>query len=478
MLKKLRNLINGENKHKNVHVKESHKDTDTCSAPESKQKQVPSTSEQSMFNDPLKIRPELQPVGFYGVLGSAAQVLCDGYRALPSFVALSLMARICASIYKGNVKVVNGEQETELRMNALLVMKTGGGKGLGEGRAELLIERSGLLSQLDEDEIPLFATVHEGGLSTTEGIVADLRDESTDKNGDIIPGVNDKRRVYLEEEFANIFSKTQSSNSNLSATIRRLFDGGSLSPLIKHDRISCTDPHVSIIGHITPKEFLEKLTSNDLYNGFSNRFITLMGIPKPVIAFPTKLDKEAISHLSEELVSAVKWCNAEERQLTMSDCFKELWEVEVVRISELGASDSLEATLMVRAPHYAIMISGLFAALDKTCTMEEKHLRAALAWIDHWHDSVRYLFNTEREAMEAERRREISDAVLAAITTVISETRTNEVRRTDLSKFLGKRYTSKQVTTALQDLQELPTPPIYIEKRARNLQLISLKKSV
>ncbi|HCG5251515.1 TPA: DUF3987 domain-containing protein [Vibrio parahaemolyticus] len=439
------------------------------------QNQSQSIMEKNNEDNLIKIRPELRNEGFYGLAGKAALFLCDGFRALPELVTLSLLARIAASINKGNVIVKNGAQSTELRLNALLIMRTGGGKGMGENRAQLLIERSKLFAESDDESSPLFARVHEGGLSTTEGIVNELRDDYRGKNGEIVHGNADKRLCVIEEEFASIFIKCRSNNSNLSSTIRKLFDGANLSPLTKHDKISCTNPHVCIVGHITPKEFLDEISGKDLFNGFSNRFLTVLGIPKAVIPFPKALNEATVNELSVQMADAITWCNSEQRTLEMAECFKKLWAVEIHRISELGPPDSTEATLMVRAPHYALILSGLFAALDKSCILAADHLKAALAWIDYWHDSIRYVFDTEAEAEANKQRIENSELVLTAIKEVVIETGLKSFKRTLLSKKLSRKVSTEVANRALQDLQERPIPPISVNRTGtKNCQIITL----
>ncbi|HIF5970590.1 TPA: DUF3987 domain-containing protein [Vibrio parahaemolyticus] len=424
----------------------------------------------------VKIRPELRVEGYHGIIGKAALSLCEGFGALPAPVTLSLMARSSASIGKGNVIVKIGALCTELRLNGLIIMGTGAGKGMGESRAELLIERAKKYAESNHpDGASLFARVHEGGLSTTEGIVNELRDDTETKNGGVIKGVADKRLCVIEEEFSNIFIKCRSKNSNLSSTIRQLFDGKSISPLTKHDRISCTAPHVSINGHMTPEEFLEEVSNKDLSNGLINRFVTILGIAKEAIPFPNDVDEETVETLASELSDALSWCNSKQRTLEMSECCREIWPKEYKRLTTLGPKGSIEANLMVRAPHYALIISGLFAALDKSCILTEKHLRAALAWIDYWHDSIRYLFDTEAEAYAHQKRLENSELVLSAIKEVVLETGLMSFKRTFLSKKLSRKVPNEVVNRALQDLQERPTPPISINRTgSKNCQIITL----
>jgi hypothetical protein len=59
--------------------------------------------------------------------------------------------------------------------------------------------------------------------------------------------------------------------NTLSPVLRTAWDGDTLSTLTKHSRERATEPHVSMIGHITREELRRKLTETEAANGFGNR---------------------------------------------------------------------------------------------------------------------------------------------------------------------------------------------------------------
>lgn len=422
--------------------------------------------------DLTKILPELRQEGFYGVIGRASLILCEGYRAHPNFTQATLMSRLAASIHKGNVVVKNGAQTTEIRINSLLIMRTGGGKGMSEGRASLLIEHSmsRAPSQGDDNEHTLFSKVHDGGIATAEGLIYELKDEPHGEES-----ANDKRRCIVEEEWVNTLIKCRTNGSTLSPVIRKLFDGGSFSPMIKHDRITSTSPHVCFVGHITPSEFLAEIKATEISNGFNNRFLTIYAVPKAVIPFPKDLDTSSLDKVATELADAIHWCNDEKRVLEMAPCFKELWAVQAFRLDQLGPPESLESKLLARAAHYALIISGLFAALEKSTLLKKEHLVAALAWIDYWQSSIRYVFNTEAEALENKKLKKREELVLETIILIAKKHPSRSFNSSELTVKLKNKLSGPEISVALQGLQERPTSPILItETGSFNRKIIEL----
>jgi len=422
--------------------------------------------------DLTKILPELRKEGYYGLLGRASSILCDGYRAHPIFTLATLMSRLSASIQRGNVLVKNGDEETKIRVNSLLIMRTGGGKGISNKRANLLIDHAMSLasSQPNDNKCTLFSKVHDGGISTAEGLIFALKDEDNDAEN-----ANDKRLCIVEEEFVNVLTKCRASGSTLSPLMRKLFDGGNFSPLTKYDRITSTDPHVCFVGHITPAEFLAEVKATDIANGFNNRFLTVYAVPKPVIPFPKEIDATRLDKVATELADAIHWCNDEKRILKLAPCFEEIWAVEAFRLNELGPQDSLEHRLLARAAEYTLAIAGLFAALEKTMFVTREHLIAALAWIDYWHDSIRYVFNTEAEAQENKKRELREELVLETIILIAKEHPSKSFNSTELTVKLKNRLSGKEISVALQGLQERSTPPISITKTGYcNRKIIAL----
>jgi Protein of unknown function (DUF3987) len=64
--------------------------------------------------------------------------------------------------------------------------------------------------------------------------------------------------------------------NTLSQLIRKAWDGDKLSTLTKTSPLTATNPHISVIGHITEIELKARLTRTDAANGFANRFLFVL----------------------------------------------------------------------------------------------------------------------------------------------------------------------------------------------------------
>ena len=58
----------------------------------------------------------------------------------------------------------------------------------------------------------------------------------------------------------------------LSAALRDAWDGVSIKPATKSAKIGATDPHIAIVGAVTPSELRTSMAARELTNGFANRF--------------------------------------------------------------------------------------------------------------------------------------------------------------------------------------------------------------
>jgi hypothetical protein len=104
----------------------------------------------------------------------------------------------------------------------------------------------------------------QSGLSSGEGLIWPVRDpierrDPVKKGGRMVGyqtviadhGVEDKRLLDLETEFASVLRIIGREVSTLSATIRQAWDSGELRILTKNSPAKATGAHISIVGHIT-----------------------------------------------------------------------------------------------------------------------------------------------------------------------------------------------------------------------------------
>jgi hypothetical protein len=100
----------------------------------------------------------------------------------------------------------------------------------------------GYTKRLFEEIDPLYITQFVEGLSSGEGLIAHVRD---------CPAIIDKRCLIMESEFARVLKVMSRANNILSTVLRAAWDGSNLYVLTRNESLRATNPHISIIGHIT-----------------------------------------------------------------------------------------------------------------------------------------------------------------------------------------------------------------------------------
>ncbi|MBY8291175.1 hypothetical protein KW537_12820 [Vibrio fluvialis] len=418
--------------------------------------------------DVIKVKPNLSVKGHYGMLGDFMKKLSEGTEVIPEFLGAEVLSYLSCSIKRDQVSTKFGATKTVPRCNAILVADSGSGKGLSAKQFDAV--------KSHVNDITNLCPQHNGGLSTTEGLVNAIRDDTEDENGNIIHGVSDKRLFISEEEFVNVINRSQKGNSTLSSTIRCLFDGGEIQPLTKYNQVGCKYPHVVLLGHITPVEIIEKINLVEISNGFLNRFPIFLGFKQPDQPFPKCIGKDDLKNMAERLEEVIGWCNSQKREYFYTEQYRKLWVENYSRLRNIGAKDSIEGTLLARVRHYTSMYAMLFAAMDLTNEIDAKHLEAALAWIDYWHQSVTYLYNTELQSAKDEERLLVAREVYKGIVKSIKSNGGKPIGKTPLTKLFSGRFSAEQISDSLKFMQELARPPIVVTLLPRNKHEISLIK--
>src|SRR5207245_7846303 len=113
--------------------------------------------------------------------------------------------------------------------------------------------------------------------SSGEGVIWALRDPiyKLEKGQTVVSdaGVEDKRLLVIEAEFASTLRVLSREGNTLSATLRNGWDDGRLATMTKNSPATATGAHISIIGHITADEMRRHLDSTEAANGFPKRFL-------------------------------------------------------------------------------------------------------------------------------------------------------------------------------------------------------------
>ncbi len=96
-----------------------------------------------------------------------------------------------------------------------------------------------------------------------------------------VEGSDDERVLYVEEELGQLFTRMLAQDG-IEKMITKDWNSGLLETTTKKESMRCEQPHVSIIGHITPDELFDRLEHRLADNGFSNRWLYMLIKPTQV----------------------------------------------------------------------------------------------------------------------------------------------------------------------------------------------------
>jgi len=306
--------------------------------------------------------------------------------------------------------------------------------------------------------------IHAGGLSTGEGVAWAIRDArepdaATGKGGDL--GVNDKRLMVIESEFANVLAQVKREGNILSATIRNLWDGRDIEPLTKTSQMTATRPHVVIIGHITGHELREKSTENDAANGLMNRFLILHVHRPKLVPLPEPTPDAVLDKLAQRMAESIDFATkgdphgSNTHEIVMTPEARDLWCELYPQITRdlTGKAGSL----MARSEVYARMLAMVFCLMDRRSEIEPCDLRAALAWVEYWHQSITYIFLTGGD----------DEPEVDAFTTTVLELVAGQpgIKLSELQEHWHRKRIP-EVKASLEKLLNLAPPAIEMRKDA------------
>jgi len=234
------------------------------------------------------------------------------------------------------------------------------------------------------------------GLSSGEGLIYAIRDpveiiEQPGKRRDFIvdQGVEDKRLLIVEEEFAQPLKIMNRDGNILSTTIRNAWDSKDLSILTKNNPTKASSPHIAIIAHITIKELKKYLSEIEAANGFGNRFCYFYVERSQNLPLPKDLSLFDYSKVIERLRAAVSF-SQKKAVVKMDEKAEKIWCVVYSRLVE--STDNMVGYLTARAESQVLRFALVFAVLDCNSVVKKKHLLAALALWEYSEASCRYIF--------------------------------------------------------------------------------------
>jgi hypothetical protein len=244
------------------------------------------------------------------------------------------------------------------------------------------------------------------GLASGEGLIYHVRDASwrPNRKGEMVledHGVEDKRLCIVESEFASPIAVMARPGSTLSPVLRDAWDGKyQLQTLAKNEPVIATEPHASVIGHITSVELQAKLDQTELVNGFANRFLVVAARRSKKLPEGGRVSDGQFQLLSATLGTILGFARSV-GEMTRDQEATELWRTVYDNLSE-GRPGLLGAAVS-RAEAHVVRLSMIYALLDESSVIRRGHLEAALAVWDYCYRSAEYILGGRVGDRDADR---------------------------------------------------------------------------
>ena len=390
--------------------------------------------------------PRPDPACLYGLVGEIAQAGSATTEANAYAVAASAIAYLGCAVGRGPYMSV-GNTWHHARFFMLHIGRSGEGR---KGDAVSLIKRiAHRVNELDEHHAP---KLHAGGLSSREGL-AFLIHDGYQEGKEEVPAIEDKRLLVVESEFVNILAQGKRDGNTLSAALRDCWDGVSLRPATKTNRLWASNPHVCMLGAITGAELVSCIASRDLTNGFANRFLPYWAERSRLLPFPKATPADEVDRLARKVLEVLQFCQAGRwvdrdvlRVELSSDAAKRWAELYRGELNDRSHGERINALIERRAP-MLLRLAMLFALTDCTSTVEVKHIDAALAWIRYSVESVKFIFGSAADEHEAA---EVNDTARKIMLFIGKQGR---VTRKQITRDCFKGHASKdRIDAALDEL--------------------------
>ena len=271
-----------------------------------------------------------------------------------------------------------------------------------------------------------------GGLSSTEGLINEVRDQDAP---------TDKRLQIVQGEFASVLRVMGRDGNTLSATLRDAWDNGNLRTMVKTAPARATNAHISLVGHITRPELLRYLSETESVNGFANRLLFVCVKRSKCLPEGGDVTELELERLAAEIRAVDDWARRTGSDLVFqrdADA-RDLWRTVYPALSE--GQPGLLGAATGRAESQVLRLSAIYAALDESSVVRVEHLMAALAVWDYCLISARYIFGDA-----------VGDAVADRIRDALGSAGKTGLTRTEIRDLFKRNVSSDRIEQALHVL--------------------------
>jgi hypothetical protein len=376
--------------------------------------------------------PVMDDAAYHGFAGEVVETIKPHSEADP--VAILIQFLICGGNVIGRTAYyqVESDRHHANLFGVLVGQSAKARKGTSLGRVNAIVK---VADERWADERM------KSGLSSGEGLINEVRDEIKHWNAkeqawqNVDPGVNDKRLMVVEPEFAGALAVADRHGNTLSPLIRKAWDGAKLNTLTKNSPLSATGAHISIIGHITEEELRSCITRTEMANGFANRFLFALIKRSRDLPFGGNLTDSAILKLGEQLREIVAAAQSVGR-VTWIEAAAVHW-ARVYSALSAGQSGLLGA-ITARGEAQVIRLAMIYALLDNSTQIDISHLKAGLAVWEYCEASAAHIFGDA-----------LGDPVADEILRALQQAGSAGVTRTAIRDLFGRHGSANRIGAAL-----------------------------
>jgi Protein of unknown function (DUF3987) len=374
---------------------------------------------------------------FHGLAGEVVDLIAPHSEADPAALLIQFLVAFGNAIGRGPFFEVEGDRHATNLFTVMVGETAKARKGTSWSR----IRRLFMLA----DEAWVTSRV-ESGLSSGEGLIWAVRDpterqervrEGNETRYETVisdPGVEDKRLLILEEEFASTLRVMGREGNTLPPIIRQAWDDGNLSSLVKNSPCRASGALISIIGHITAHELRQYLDRTEAGNGFANRFLFVCVRRSKLLPEGGGLSDSDLVPVARQIVQAL--ASARRIQtVRRDDQAGVLWHTVYEELSE--GRPGLLGAVISRAEAQTMRLAMLYALLDGSSSIAASHLQAALAVWEYCEASARCIFSSA-----------LGDPVADRILRALRST-SKGLTRTDISDLFGRNKDQARIDRAL-----------------------------
>lgn len=375
---------------------------------------------------------------FYGLPGAIVRAIEPASEADPAALLVQALVAFGNIIGRGAHFEVEADRHHANEFAVLVGKTSKARKGTSWGRIGRLFRE--VEGEWADERV-------QGGLSSGEGLIWAVRDpitkqERVKEKGQPVryeaveadPGIEDKRLLALEPEFANVLKQTERTGNTVSVILRNAWDGRDLRSMTKNSPARATGAHVSLIGHITADELRRYLTATESANGFGNRHLWVCADRSKLLPEGGRVNAEAWECLRTDLAEALAFARSA-GEVSRDDEARAIWREVYAPLSE--GRPGLAGALLARAEAHVMRLALIYALMDRAAVIGAAHLLAALALWDYCERSVYFVFGDH-----------LGDPLADDLLRLLRSC-PNGLTRNEVMNYLGRHQSSARVGRAL-----------------------------